>query len=315
VLELSGLQMLITGDGPETASSAAETGEELNSAKAQHRIYALGHGGLRVEAIGDPGAWQTGWSSGESRPRRFGRETLAIGIGALGAGVADAAARCGEFLAVGGVATFQPSDGSNRPDFVVSEASLIPEGHLFLGLSASGGFSWLDRFEANPEARTVGMSELAETALQRSGASAVAIAVIAETAGLVGAALRQAPGQGADWLQFPEIRERLSFTSERAFRDSTTLIGGVIAKSGTALDPWLRPMGRSQALLGHLHGAAFTYRPLRKGRIELGLSVQQLFDGPPVQAVLHLLADPRGFHGAGESEFQRGAIWIAPLLF
>ena len=56
-------------------------------------------------------------------------------------------------------------------------------------------------------------------------------------------------------------------------------------------------------------------RPLRKGRIELKPSVAELFDGHSLQAVLHLLSDPRGFNGAGESEFFRGALWIAPVTF
>ena len=39
----------------------------------------------------------------------------------------------------------------------------------------------------------------------------------------------------------------------------------------------------------------------------------ELFEGQPPQAILHLLADSRGFNGAGESEFLRGALWMAPV--
>ena len=65
--------------------------------------------------------------------------------------------------------------------------------------------------------------------------------------------------------------------------------------------------------MGHLHAAVFPYRPLRKGRIALKPSVTELFDGQSLQAVLHLISDSRAFNGAGESEFFRGAVWIAPL--
>ena len=88
---------------------------------------------------------------------------------------------------------------------------------------------------------------------------------------------------------------------------------GVIAKPGSACDALLRPLARSSDLLGHLHAAAFPYRPLRKERIELKASVTDLFDGQSLQAVLHLLSDPRGINGAGESELYRGAVWIAPV--
>ncbi|MEI6338932.1 MAG: anti-sigma factor antagonist, partial [Verrucomicrobiota bacterium] len=78
------------------------------------------------------------------------------------------------------------------------------------------------------------------------------------------------------------------------------------------LAPLLRPLGAN--LLGHFHAACFPYRPLQKGRIDLQPSVAGLFEGFNLQAVLHLLSDPREFIGAGESEFLRGALWIAPVL-
>jgi hypothetical protein len=113
---------------------------------------------------------------------------------------------------------------------------------------------------------------------------------------------------------FPEIRDWLSFTSERAFRDSTSLFVGVAARRGTDLDPLLRPLARGSDLVGHFHAAVFPYRPLRKGRVEMKTSVAELFEGQPPQAILHLLADSRGFNGAGESEFLRGALWMAPVI-
>ena len=36
------------------------------------------------------------------------------------------------------------------------------------------------------------------------------------------------------------------------------------------------------------------------------------FEGSACQALLHLIADPRGPNGAGESELYRGALWVAP---
>lgn len=317
VLELSGLQMLIAS---ELASGgvADDTGTAHRSASAGHQVFPLGSGGFRVEAIGNPAVLQRGLTAPPDRVRRFRSDSVALGVGALGGNYADGASRCGELLAVAGVAAFQPGDGSSRPDFMISEGALVPEGHLLLGLCGQGSFSSLVRFEAHAETRTIGMSELAQTALELSGAPAAVVVAVTETAGLIGATLRQSPapiaGNSGNRFGFPQIRDWLSFTSERAFRDSTSLIVGVVARPGSPFDDLLRPLGRTTGLLGHLHAAAFPYRPLRKGPMELQPSVTELFEGQSLQAVLHLLSDPRGFNGAGESEFFRGAVWIAPLI-
>ncbi len=313
VLELSGLQMLITSEIV-ASSTSDDVGKKLTSPSAAYELFTLGTGGMKVEAVGDPALLSQG-SSVQPATRRFDSNTVALGIGALGGNFAESASRCGELLAVEGVAAFQPADGSSRPDFMLSEGALVPEGHLVLGLSAKGTFTSLLRFEANDEDRRIGITELMQTALEASGANAAVVVAVTETAGLVGATLRQSPTSGAheERLRFPQIREWLSFTSERSFRDTTSLIVGVIAKPGTAFDALLRPFASSSALIGHLHAAVFPYRPLRKGRIDLQPAVTSLFDGQSLQSVLHLISDPRGFNGAGESELYRGAVWIAPI--
>ena len=65
--------------------------------------------------------------------------------------------------------------------------------------------------------------------------------------------------------------------------------------------------------VGHLHAAAFRFRPIQKGSIDLGETVAELFEPNQLMGVLHLLHDDRGAAGAGESEFIRGACWIAPV--
>lgn len=314
VLELSGLQMLIAS---ETAASTTtdDTGNKLASPSAAYELFTLGSGGMKIDLVGDPAALARGIGSTQPATRRFDSSTVALGIGALGGSFTENASRCGEMLAVAGVAAFQPADGSSRPDFMLSEGALVPEGHLVLGLSAQGTFTQLMRFEANDEDRRIGITELMQTALECSGANAAVIAAVTETAGLVGATLRQSPtaSTGDERFGFPQIRDWLSFTSERSFRDTTSLIVGVVAKPGSACDALLRPLAKGSDLLGHLHAAVFPYRPLRKGRIDLKPSVSALFDGQSLQNVLHLISDPRGFSGAGESELYRGAVWIAPV--
>ncbi|MFC5455177.1 STAS domain-containing protein [Prosthecobacter fluviatilis] len=316
VLELSGLQMLITS---ETAAAATEdAGKKLASSSAAYELFPLGGGGMKIETVGEVATLARGCTDTHPATRRFDSATVALGMGALGGSFAENAARCGELLAVAGVAAFQPADGSSRPDFMLSEGALVPEGQLVLGLSAQGSFSSLLRFEANDEDRRIGLTELMQTALESSGASAAVVVAVTETAGLVGASLRQSPASDAgaanERFGFPQIRDWLSFTSERSFRDSTSLMVGVISKPGSAIDALLRPLARGTELLGHIHAAVFPYRPLRKGLIDLQPAVTSLFDGQALQSVLHLISDPRGFNGAGESEFYRGAVWIAPII-
>lgn len=329
VLELAGLDMLIALE-EDAAAPASETGRSHASASARYEIFSKQplFSSVQLGIVGEPGVLDRGADPAQVLPAEFGPNAFALGVGALGGSYADCAPRFGEFLAIAGVAAFQPADGSSRPDFVVSQSALVPEGRLMLGISGEGAFSLLARFEATAEARTVGLTELAHTALELSGARTAAFVAITETAGLVGASLRQSPastGEEAERFAFPRIRDWLSFTSERAFRDSTSLLVGVVSQPGSTLDPLLRPLRRAggsgngsnspsgSPLLAHVHAAAFPYRPLRKGRIELKPSVADLFEGHGLQAVLHLLADPREFNGAGESEFFRGALWTAPV--
>jgi hypothetical protein len=105
----------------------------------------------------------------------------------------DCEQRFGEFLSVAGAAAYQPTDGSNVPDYLIAEGSFVPELQVLYALVCKGHFASLARFEANSEPGAVPLSDLAEAALEISGAATVGIAMIAESAGLIGAALRQAP--------------------------------------------------------------------------------------------------------------------------
>jgi hypothetical protein len=242
-------------------------------------------------------------------------------VGALGASAADCEGRRGEFIAAAGCAAYQPTDGANRPDFTVSEGALIPQARLLSGLIGAGAFTRLLRFEAAPDARSVSLSTLATTVLQMANANVAAFVAVTETVGLVGAALRRDPalaegGAVGGPFAFPGIRDWLSFTGERSFRDTTTLLVGVIARPDAAgeLASQLRPLAAApDDPLGHVHALVVPYRPLQKGWVELTTMVSALFDGAPPQGLLHLIGDPRGLSGAGESDFTRGAVWYGPV--
>jgi hypothetical protein len=141
--------------------------------------------------------------------------------------------------------------------------------------------------------------------------------MVAEASGLVGAALRRSPtepiGNGG-FFAHPDVRRRLTFTTERAFPRSVVVTAGVIARRNGDAQPafeQLRPTGTDTD--GHFHAAAFRFRPLPKGVIDLGETVTDLFESEQLLGVLHLLNDDRPIGGAGESEFVRGACWIGPI--
>jgi anti-anti-sigma factor len=327
VLELAGLSMLLAAPGSAgfqpasvpsaSASAPAPAPAQHRSARATYELHTLSATAapLTLAALGDPAGPATAVSiSPLHKPLAFGPAVFALGLGALGPDPKEASARLGEFLAISGAAVFQPTDGSARPDFALCQAGFVPQGHLPLGLRGEGHFSRLARFSAAGDAPAVPLSELAATALDLSGAEAAALVLYAENAGLVGATLRR-PLEAApsDRFAFPQIRDWLSFTAERAHRDGTSLVVGVVARPGHKLSPWLRPIAKDVPLRGHFHAAAFPYRPIRKGRLELPATIAELFENSAPQALLHLLADQREITGAGESEFARGALWFAPV--
>jgi hypothetical protein len=193
----------------------------------------------------------------------------------------------------------------------------LPDVQVCYGLSCQGQFAKMARFEAKSVAGAVTLTQVAEVALEIAGAERVGLVLVAESAGLIGAALRRPPTLDAPKdapFMFPQVREWISFTAEPAHSRSLALVVGVATRGDAgALAPMLRPLGDGASLLGHFHAAAFSYRPLQKGEIELKKTVGSLFGTRALQGLLHLLSNDRAIAGAGQSEFVRGACWLAPL--
>jgi anti-anti-sigma factor len=274
---------------------------------------------LTLELLGHPENFSQGsLQAAESTVVRCASDVIAVGLGAFGRHADDTRTRFGESLAVAGTALSMPTDGSSLPDYQVTEASLVPELSLLYGLVARGAFRHLLRFEAAASPRgTLGLSSLLNAALETTAAGAAGFVILAESAGLVGATLRQSPalaGGRSPW-EFPAIRDWLSFTTERTDERSVILITGFAVRAPSpATAPFLRPLGSTAApLLAHCHAAVFPYRPLPKGRLDLMESVTSLLATDSAQTVLHLMSDDRPFEGLGETDLMRGACWVGPL--
>jgi hypothetical protein len=170
------------------------------------------------------------------------------------------------------------------------------------------------RFECAERDDATTLADIAAVCLDMAKAEAAAVVVLAETTGLIGAALRRSPYDSAadDFFDFPDVRTRLTFTAEPAFRGSLALVAGVVQKPGGPVpSTHLRPLG--DGLAGHFHAAAFPFRAFKKGRLVLADTVRTLFEDTGVQGVLHLLTDSRPVVGVGQSEFTRGACWIGAI--
>ena len=323
VLAMSGLRELTAGAAvPQgTAAKVEIASRDFDGQNARFEIFSLGGAGMKCRTVGDPSLLD-GCRFGEKdcRPMLFPDSCCAIGLGAFGHTYAECHDRFGEFLAVAGAAAYQPSGGSNTPDYLLSQGTFVPELQVLYGAVGEGAFTTLARFEARQESRVIGLAELTRSALEIAGADAAWIVMVAESAGLVGASLRRSPVNGDSTrapFGHPEIRSWLSFTTERAHtRALAVVVGLASASAGGPYGQLLRPLGGQAngkpAPAGHFHAAPFSYRHLQRGFIELQKTVRPLFEHESLLGLLHLIGDDREF-GVAESEFVRGACWIGPI--
>jgi len=323
VLDLAGLRgMLIAEDLGEALNVAPQTSSRrVDRETAEFDVFALpGDGQMTCRSIGHPSRLEgCRFEANDMRTHvtNFPNASLAIGLGAFGKNFEDCQDRFGEFLWVGGAATYLPTDGTHVPDYLMSGGSALPDLKVLYGLSCEGSWRYLARFEAKRKDRAVTLSAVVDACFEIAGTDMVAITMIAESAGLVGASLKQSPVGGKSSTApfgYPEVQRWLSFTPERACNKTLVLVAGVAARAEAgAVASLLRPFGNRPFPAGHMHAAAFSYRPIRKGELNLDETVRGLFESETPQTLLHLLHDDRHLTGAGQSEFVQGACWIGPI--
>lgn len=211
ILEMVGLKETLMPSKSAAAAAAqpAIPARTIERPTAKMDVFPLaGEAPMIVRRVGDPSLLEgAGFQENDCSAVRVIDGSFGIGLGALGPNFAECRERFGEFLAVAGAAAYQPSDGSNVPDYLMAEGAFVPELQVLYGLVCEGPFHTLGRFEVNGEARAVTLSVLAELALEAAQADNVALIVVAESAGLVGATLRRPPvqgSQGASMFAHPE---------------------------------------------------------------------------------------------------------------
>jgi anti-anti-sigma factor len=322
VLHVTRLNLVLATDSmparPGHASTVAQGRRVFREQVTFELFEPAAASALSCQLIGDPGQLNgCRFGAADCRTVQFPDTALGVGLGALGSDFEDCQDRFGEFLAAAGAAAYLPTDGSHVPDYLVAGHGSVPELQVCYGIRCDGPLTHFSRFEVNPSAGRTPLSTLAAGCLDLAEADRIGLVLLGEAAGLMGAALRRSPAlePAADApFAFPQVRDWLSFTAERAHMHCMALVIGVAARGQPGpLAPLVRPLGQEPGLLGHFHAAAFSYRPLPRGEIDLRSTVAGLFEHQTLQGLLHLLADNRPAIGLGESEFVRGACWFGPI--
>lgn len=315
-LQTVGLAGIIAGDTAPAAAAPLTTARHTRGS-ATYEVYPQPSAGpLACTLIGDPAKLSTtGFAPEDCRPSPYPAGTFGLGLGAFGSSFADCKDRFGEFLAAGGCALALPTNENDAvPDFVIEEGGLVPRVEVLYGFSGAGDFSTMIRFDALSEgSATIGLSELVSTLLDLASAESAGFVILAETAGLVGAALHRSPALAPVPQTIPAVRDWLSFTTERVSDKSLALLVGVASRQPNSAAPFLRPLRHDSPIHAHIHAAIFPYRPVQRGELPFAGVVPALLSASNPTALLHLMPDSRPFEGVGESDLARGACWIGPI--
>jgi hypothetical protein len=318
ILQLTGLMDLLIPTVAQDFTGPRAAARILEKGNTRYEVITFTpEARLRCQVIGNPAQlFDDRLREEDCRSVAFPNSSFGLGLGAFGSSFADCADRFGEFLAVCGVVTYLPADGTNVPDYMVAAGTFIPQIKVLYSILCEGNFQIVLHFERKDAGMAAKLGELVEGCLEISEAKTLGMVMIAESAGLIGTALRRSPAlrdsEGA-LFNFPEVRDWLSFAAEPVFTRALTVVVGVAAREAPpSLRPLLRPLDQSE-LAGHFHAAAFSYRPVKRREMDLQAATASLFDAETPQGLLHLLNDNRQITGAGQSQFVAGTCWIGPV--
>lgn len=320
VIEMAGLRMLFDAGEKTTIRDEREAFTEQTIGHTHYRFKALDerstmHGTLagNPELIYSPSV-----SNGQCVLIDLQQPKFGVGLGAFGDAFDDFKARLGEFIALGDVIAWLPTDGKNRPDYLMKQGVLVPKANLLYGILCEGRFSHLVHFENPGPEKGIPFSQLLKDIRQLMPMQDTCLLMIAEAAGLVGASLSQSPVapmvEHQPFLSFPVIRDQVNFPSEQTHHGMLSVTTGVFSPiKEDWRNSFLRPMEKEGKLMGHFHSAVFSYHPLKKQAIDYRESIQTLFDDHQFITILHLTNDYRPAVGIGESEFKHGSCWFGPI--
>src|SRR5262249_29472506 len=189
---LGGLRGGVEAPGPTTVAPVKLV-KQLDRESPTFEVRDVAAGAkLECRVIGDPDLLRgCRFCEEHARKMLFPESTFAVGLGAFRDRFEDCANRFGEFLAVAGAAAYQPTDGTNVPDYLLASDAAGPELMVLYTLLCEGQFSHLARFEPKSASSATGLAQLVGTCLDIAKTDVAGVVVIAESAGLMGAALRR----------------------------------------------------------------------------------------------------------------------------
>ena len=312
VLNMVGMMKMLTEREPEGISK-----EGIEPRFQQIKSYRFGNEVLSDEQMtirisGKPGLVLTsGFTAADNLKIKFKANQYGLGIGAIGDGFEDCKSRFGEFMAIGEMLVYKPSDGSKIPDYAVKSGKFEPEINTLYSLQAEGVFSNQISFEPMELVSSISLEELTDGFVQSSGLRQFVFLVIAESAGLIGVNLNAPPLEGKKLFEFPGIRESINFTTEPAYpRMLTVSLGFYVVGPEEPMKSFLRPVKPGSSSFIHTHTAVFPFQALPRNETSAGKLVLHLFESSIVQDVLHLINDSREIVGLGSSAFKQGVAWI-----
>ena len=311
------------GQTPSGDAAPAAVGHATSDTRAGRILFVglelPGSGGLKGDVVGASAAAMLGSGLGrldDTPSRPVPRHAFGLGL----AGLADDALAtiAGEMLAACGAVFHRAPQPFATVDYSLGEGSLVPTVRLASGLIWEGLPRGRAGFEPADDEPAVRFDELAAALLEQSQADCLALVVVAEVHGIVGAELirplAEATATDNPRSRDPAVAARwLSFSREPVHARHTALVVGVVTRGNPAgpLDEFVRPLG-PDGPSGHAHAAIFPLRPLKRGAVDLAATVADLAASEPL-AVMHLLGDPQPVLGNGQSDFVRGCCWFAPL--
>ncbi len=309
-------------DGGESETLTTDDGIKITV----HALTPDSASGMSVDFYGNPSRIRRGsFLATDGHRLDFPVNSLGLGLGALSTGPHGSRDLMGEVFAVCGAVAQSPREYGLLPDFSMAREEYVPAVEFMYGLRLCGDYSYVVRFSRSPSEGPLTLSRIVNLAAGVKGLQAAAVVVLGECAGVVGTQLTQSPvqtgaqtePQAVDRFEFPSIRDWLSFGGEQIHAPSMVLAGGILVsasqvKTDCSFASFLRPMSEGDRL-GHFHAAVFPFRPLKRTAIDLFESVTDLFNSESLKDVVHLLWDSRSDFGAGETEFNSCAVWVAPL--
>ena len=264
----------------------------------------------------------SGWKPWEEiqkdriRKVSFPPDSYALGIGSPLSGERTHDRKFGEFLAICGNLAYQPPEDKSHPDYLMAMENYTPEMLSIQNLYCRGEMAHLLRFWPGEQKTSTGISELANRALELCHSDGVALAVLGEIDGLVGAFMIKSPAEKetGESIDYPGIRDWVSFCGERMFTGEQALIFGIaFRKNKPRSASLLSRLPSNPELAAHMHAVVFPHQPLQNGLLDLKKQIEKFFNGPPPKAMIHLLEDNRPARGLGESSLIRGAMWCSPI--